>query len=167
MSFLTTPSEHTNVIQVDVFSEVKVILRRYIWYLPLNTSPTIILYLIWNNWLSTHLTTAAFKSEVSILYTSLSFQWNNINWKHIILQTIHSMLLYIPLVQKLHQAVCNMERITSAEWWKSTTYLSVYDGLQKKTNIDIVNTTFSQNTKFFFKWMTITNKIAMRCSLKC
>ena len=46
MSFLTIPSEHTNVIQVDVFSEVKVTLRRYIRYLPLNTSPTIILYLI-------------------------------------------------------------------------------------------------------------------------
>ena len=37
------------------------------------------------------------------------------NIKAVCIQTIHSMLLYIPLVQKLHQAVCNMERTTSAE----------------------------------------------------
>ena len=38
------------------------------------------------------------------------------NIKAVCIQTIHSMLLYILLVQKLHQAVYNMERITSAEW---------------------------------------------------
>ena len=37
------------------------------------------------------------------------------NIKEVCIQTIHSMLLYIPLVQKLHQAVCNIERTTSAE----------------------------------------------------